>query len=188
MFVPSLCQGNKMAASKFKRCLLMFYYYCLFLTAVSLTAHAQWRLLVYLQVPGLLLQVQVSELGILNQQTTNCQPASRGLLLSSRLYALMFFATGIFWSLLGSMRLWSVLVCPGLYLGAIEEQQHVVHRPPLFCQLFPQGVDGGASRGGAGVGVKGRGAGESMDGAVGQEARRSRFLQQRTLGERAPQN
>lgn len=66
--------------------------------------------------------------------------------------------------------------CLLVYLGAVEQQQHVVQRPPITGQLFPQGVDGG----GLGVGpcpgvevevkVKGCGASESMDGAVRQEA------------------
>lgn len=59
----------------------------------------------------------------------------------------------------------------------------MVQRPPLFGQLFPQGVDGGGLGGWACAGfeveveVKGCGTGKSMDGAVGQEAGRSRFLQ-----------
>lgn len=62
----------------------------------------------------------------------------------------------------------SDLACSVLYLGAVKEQEHVMQRPPLSGQLFPQGVDGGGPR--EWVEVKGRGAGESMDGAVGEEA------------------
>lgn len=55
----------------------------------------------------------------------------------------------------------------------------MVQRPALSGQLFPEGVDGGGAvaRACDGVEVKGRRAGESMDGAVGQEAGRSRLLQ-----------
>ena len=77
---------------------------------------------------------------------------------------------------------WSLVVCPGLhwsglYLGAIEEQQHVLQRPPLFGQLFPQGVDGGRLGGRIQVQVKGGGAGQLVDGTVGEEAGRTRFLE-----------
>lgn len=70
---------------------------------------------------------------------------------------------------------WSLVVCPGLhwsglYLCAIEEQQHVLQRPPLSGQLFPQGVDGGRPGDGIQVQVKGGGAGQLVDGAVGEEA------------------
>lgn len=75
----------------------------------------------------------------------------------------------------------------GPYLGPVEQHQHLVQRPPLSGQLLPQSVGGGGSGGGARVGaeVKVHRTGEAVDGAVGQEVGRSRFSQQRTLGERA---
>lgn len=97
------------------------------------------------------------------------------LLLSVSLYYSLMLSAGLYWFTLVSTGLpWSLL-----YLGAVEQQQHVVQRPPLSGQLFPQGVDGGGvrSRACGGVEVKGHRAGESMDGAIRQEAGRSRFLQ-----------
>lgn len=46
----------------------------------------------------------------------------------------------------------------------------MLQRPPLSGQLFPQGVDGGRPGDGIQVQVKGGGAGQLVDGAVGEEA------------------
>lgn len=72
-----------------------------------------------------------------------------------------------------------------LYLQTIEQGQDVDQRRLLTGQVLPQGFWGGEARGraGRGVSLKGSGAGEAVDGAVGQEAGRSRFLQQGTLRE-----
>lgn len=59
-------------------------------------------------------------------------------------------------------------------LVAVEQQQHVLQRPPLAGQVFPQSVGGGGQ-------VKVRGVGHLVDGAVREEAGGSRFLQEGTL-------